>query len=920
MVKLFRGYSGEFIILVKVPHLAGHETQILLILRVFQNNAMRRNTTTPQRLQLNRDTYTERKAMEDKENYYLSPEKGSTRTSLEAMSSPSKNIQKRREIKAKSTVIDVDDDDDDLNTFVEVEETVYKFDSSSRSKLQQVDLQIDSDDELEKIGIPVLSLSKYREEVIMSDREIELGRHSNEPIEIDNDLMSSNIVDLIRIKGDGNSIGTEVDSSLEREEKLGRNGDLDNLRSSESMANKIDSNRLVEIGLSARSPGSYKSLSRYALENSGSRKRKSLDLGGYNNDFDSKKVKLAPSSNGSSLNGSPRRRSSHLKRELETLDKSLIERSAKSVNLKEQDIRLQFSSSAGNDTPPRFTAPVAKSPDHAEIRQYSESPRDKDDIESLDTPLNNDNDAIQLDDTTTQYNLNEPTIYHLLSPNSRPSFSREYINKIENEYKSLSKNTLNKLKILADEKVKIEEEFEEYKSSSYSREYVDKIQNEYILLSEEILNKLSTVTNEKVKIEQEIEELKSSIYSKEYVHRLQNDHKHASEELLNKLTTLNEEKVKAEQELEEFKSSISILRIQKDVSEAQAKSNEREFSSMVKQVKSHNSTISNLNQDMDKLRTENESYLSAKNQLEDKIYLLENKMTLLSETLDKQAAELIELEGLQRQVKNSNQKLNTLNQELESYKSLSEKIQQERNILSEQVDKYRLYEVKFEDLKKSYDKEFKEINEVVYQQTLIIRSKTDEINEKDDVIHNLQQHKKASSERVQLLEDKNNQFKRLNRELEEKIDDDAKTLREYVSKLKIMSDEVNGRHNNVEELTKQIDLLSNKLDKSEHENSILREQSNTKEKEYTKQIDEYNAELVKRAEENREDLEKLGEYFHKTYSEKLKEKNQETLRAITSKHNELQRNYDSLTRKMEEVERENTHLLEIISKKSSHSR
>ncbi|EGW35398.1 uncharacterized protein SPAPADRAFT_64526 [Spathaspora passalidarum NRRL Y-27907] len=537
-------------------------------------------------------------------------------------------------------------------------------------------------------------------------------------------------------------------------------------------------------------------------------------------------------------------------------------------------------------TPQRYTEPVAKSPGTNQISRINGNLdlKNKEEIDkSLDStsPLKQkqlDENVDYYDDETIHRLENEPTINFLMSPNSRPLFSIEQMNKIQQENSKRNEELIQDIKTRDD-------------TIQLLSEQVNKLQGNLVEHQHQ-LRELKKTNGELVNIERvlsiqlkhnerELASLTKSFKIKESsVFQLSQELSRKS----NELTQVESQFTDLTNKVEEIQHLKDDLIEMNDLNEKYA----NQIDSLIKE----RNEIQTQNDDLQgKLETESSEWKDKYEQLNQTYQELKDTNDELRNQLDDVSTDLSEANGKNEDLKTHLLKFET---EVEQLTTTNEQLTMEKEKLTA--------------ANQENEKLIKEYDEITNNRIADLEQELEETRQKEE------REKENSIQLGAQLEE----FKQLNKKLEFKIEDldsEAALLKEEITRLETL---VKDKTALVEEkdqiisddMIKLNELVQAVTESREHNNEEvedLHKQIETLSRDHAKEIQRLQEKLETSQAEADQEFNRLAQYLHHEYSEKHAKKLGEV-----KVHFERER--DGLIRDKKAAERE----AELLKRKVNH--
>lgn len=520
-----------------------------------------------------------------------------------------------------------------------------------------------------------------------------------------------------------------------------------------------------------------------------------------------------------------------------------------------EDLKLDYI------TPERATEAVAQSPHphHQHIRLIEEDKtEDFGKFNDTTSPLKTRNqDENEFDDETANLTLlrqleNEPTINFLMSPNSKPVFSKDQVNKIQKEHESKVDTLLQQLNS-RDDKIK-----QLYDELAKVNEQLISSQKEQRALNDEkskLANSENLLTIQLHHNERELASLTKKFRLKE-------------SSLNNLKRKLNEQKVSIDEtrhENDTLKSKINELQsLERDLKAEIVETSNSNIESTLKldQVIKEKEELWIKNQELNEKLQSFESNSSSKyDKLKDEYEdLLERNQTLVDDN-KRLETEKFELEDRTKKLETVNQKLkddNTNNENLiKEYEKVAtsriEELESERDSTLEEISKHK---------------------QIVHDLETQVENLKQQYNDKEKTNKELEL-------RIEELESKsvsNDELQELKRKIDAKdkeIETKEKTIEDYLSKMDDLVDHIKP-------------LKKENEDLKQEQQKLIQEVSSLKDK------------LEKSKIQADEDLDKLSKYLYAEYAAKHIKK----LEGIIKENKKLERELEFYKMKLEKANKE----------------
>lgn len=482
-------------------------------------------------------------------------------------------------------------------------------------------------------------------------------------------------------------------------------------------------------------------------------------------------------------------------------------------------------------TPERMTEPVAKSPEtHQNVRVIEEDRTENfENYKDNTSPSKRGNGNIEdgEDDTanlTLKQLENEPTINFLLSPNSKPVFSLNQVNKIQLEHDNKTKGLLEDLDS-RDETIK---QLNEQLHAANEKLIVSQQENRNLKeMKDKLVNSEQLLTIQLNHIERELASLTKNCKIKD-------------SSLNNLKRKLTEQKLlldESQQENDNLKNHLNdSQRLERDLK--------------AEIIDTNNSNI-DMTLKLDQVVKEKEELWARNQELLEKLAYADN---VSNSKFEKLKNDLQELEASQTSLRNRYHELEEKNKKLES---------------EIQVKETRIQQLKEDN--STNEKLMKEYDEVATAKIHEIEAERDEALKNG---HELQNSVTDLSVEIRCLEDKLKESEHANSKLQLKIDElearevPAEESQELKSKLETKETELNKTTKELEQKNETIKDYLTKMDQLVDRVESLKQQNDESNKEKENLVKEIN-DLQDRADA---EWDKLSKHLHAEYSRKHIEK------------------------------------------------
>ncbi|RLV96205.1 Autophagy-related protein 23 [Spathaspora sp. JA1] len=559
-------------------------------------------------------------------------------------------------------------------------------------------------------------------------------------------------------------------------------------------------------------------------------------------------------------------------------------------------------------TPQRYTEPIAQSPETNQIARINEDLKHSKQIDST-SPLKNikkqQEQPYDRDDTIIQRLENEPTINFLMSPNSKPIFSLDQMNKIKQENNKRTQDLMSEIssrddtiQLLNDQLNKLQRDL--FDSQHQFREV--KVQNGQLINNEQILmiqlknneRELSSITksfkikeNLLDKVSQELHEKQAKVDEME----VEIGELHQKME---KLHDLKDEVIEMNDLNEKYVVQIDGLIKERNFVQDQ----NEELRARVEQESELEHTCQELKENNEKLNNEVEKVIGELEEKQELNSKLQIELEELKETNEELRNTNIELKNVYEDLTNVNTDLKTTNEQLVVEKDKLTIVNQENEKLIKEYDnvahdRISELETELETTKTKSEEEYTKLMSQLDQKTQL--NQTLELK-LEDIEHELS----ILKQEIERLETLNKDKSELLEQKETIISDDMIKLNELVSAVTGSRQENNQE---IERLHQQIESLT---------------QENFK---YSSELTEIQDKLEASQSEADQEFDRLAQYLHHEYSEKHARKLGEIKLHFEKDRDNLirdkkaaEREVELLKRKVNQMTKEFNQMSEILQK------
>ncbi|KAG7662759.1 uncharacterized protein J8A68_003747 [[Candida] subhashii] len=479
---------------------------------------------------------------------------------------------------------------------------------------------------------------------------------------------------------------------------------------------------------------------------------------------------------------------------------------------------------------------------------------------------------------------NEPTINFLMSPNSKPIFSRDHVSKIQQENEARI-NELNEEINIRDSRVsKLNEEVFKLEESlvSTQQELRDLKESKTKLLNNEEFLSIQLKHNER-----ELASLTKSFKIQE-----------------NSLMNLRKRLDEKQTEFEEASNTVELLTEQVEILRRKVKELKRDLIDETNSNSENKTQLDQLIRDKKRIEQENEHLLHKLAQAEDQMNSKSSELNSLYEDLKHQYSELNQhyeaLEKERKKLEQENDSLVSINKELSSQNELNARLIKEYDTITE--EKVADLETQLESARSQHQEATANLTEE-YEQKLA--SLSSEISQAESQTQTL-------SNRMNQLEQENSELHQTQNRLEAAINDKTQIISE---KEHIISEDMTKMTQLIEAISKvesesstTINSLNSQIQSLQDENSLQQ-----------KQIDSLTEKLETANQDAELEIQRVSHDLHQAYSKKHSKKLDEAKayfeqerEGLNKAKREAQRQLDISRRQLQKSENQVRQLMEIF--------